>query len=621
MLEVKLANPDYAATPGRVGSVRPSTTMYTAGVGALVDMPHMSVVVNGLDSWSLTHAGTVEEARLLAAVRHHVGDQVAAIHSPPHLPEGDRDPFADWTRVGIPVTPFPRWLRCTRKDCRRLGRMDSGEFELDFKPVRTDQTQFRHRNCRSGSGRVFSRAITARFVLVCPHGHLDDFPYDYFVHGPNSSCAKPRYVMDDRGQSLGPDVLVRCLECQTVKSMFSAFGPNAATVLPACRGRNPQLGTFESEGCPAPTKAMVLGASNLWFAQTLTSLYIPEPGGDLATLVRDHWTDLKEVQTEREIALFIQFAKAHDLEAFSAADTLAEIEARRNPGQAAAVGEPDLKKPEWDALTAAAVGLAPGGSPDFRLRPVAPPELPGVQSVVLVERLREAKAFVGFTRIGPYEPDDPGNVRQGRISKHKPTWVPGTDARGEGIFIRFDEEAVADWVAQSHQAGTLDALYTANRDRNRALGRPDEHSWIGERGVLLHTIAHALIRQLALDCGYSSASLSERIYHGTPSDPQAGILIYTTAADTEGTLGGLVNLGETDNLTRIFDSALRHAGRCSADPLCAEHAPSAETGALHGAACHLCAFASETTCEYNNRYLDRRVIADVGDAPRPFFTP
>ncbi len=38
----------------RVGEVRPSQLMYSAGVGALVDLPRMSVIVGGLDGWNDT---------------------------------------------------------------------------------------------------------------------------------------------------------------------------------------------------------------------------------------------------------------------------------------------------------------------------------------------------------------------------------------------------------------------------------------------------------------------------------------------------------------------------------------------------------------------------------------
>ena len=62
---------------------------------------------------------------------------------------------------------------------------------------------------------------------------------------------------------------------------------------------------------------------------------------------------------------------------------------------------------------------------------------------------------------------------------------------------------------------------------------------------MLHTLSHLLIRELALECGYNAASIRERIYADTEGDQQqAGILIYTAAADSDGTLGGLVELGQ-----------------------------------------------------------------------------
>ena len=87
----------------------------------------------------------------------------------------------------------------------------------------------------------------------------------------------------------------------------------------------------------------------------------------------------------------------------------------------------------------------------------------------------------------------------------------------------------------------------------------------------------------------------------------AGILLYTAAADSDGTLGGLVALGSSSKLEPIITKALNRAEICSADPLCAEHDAS-EDRSLHGAACHSCSFIAETSCENNNRYLDRTLV-------------
>jgi hypothetical protein len=87
----------------------------------------------------------------------------------------------------------------------------------------------------------------------------------------------------------------------------------------------------------------------------------------------------------------------------------------------------------------------------------------------------------------------------------------------------------------------------------------------------------------------------------------AGILIYTAANDSDGTLGGLVELGKQEKLVGIINSALKRATICSSDPLCSEHDPSKDRS-LHATACHACVFVAETSCEKSNRYLDRTLM-------------
>ena len=119
------------------------------------------------------------------------------------------------------------------------------------------------------------------------------------------------------------------------------------------------------------------------------------------------------------------------------------------------------------------------------------------------------------------------------------------------------------------------------------------------------------MRQLSLECGYSAASLRERIYARPQTDTQsamAGILIYTSAPDSEGTLGGLVSLGETETLGTYIAQALESAHLCANDPLCAEHTAGQHGHSIHAAACHACLFVPETSCERGNRYLDRSTL-------------
>jgi hypothetical protein len=135
---------------------------------------------------------------------------------------------------------------------------------------------------------------------------------------------------------------------------------------------------------------------------------------------------------------------------------------------------------------------------------------------------------------------------------------------------------------------------------------------------MLHTLSHLLITAVALECGYSSSSIRERIYVGNGG---YGVLLYTASPDAEGTLGGLVEAADR------IDQYLRHAldlGRlCANDPVCAHHEPNnvEEERFLLGAACHGCVLLAESSCERRNDFLDRAlVVPTVDDSDAAFFS-
>ena len=74
----------------------------------------------------------------------------------------------------------------------------------------------------------------------------------------------------------------------------------------------------------------------------------------------------------------------------------------------------------------------------------------------------------------------------------------------------------------------------------------------------------------------------------------AGILIYTAAPDSEGTLGGLASLSSPQIMQQHILKALHEAALCAGDPLCAENKPELEERSIHAAARHNCLFAPET---------------------------
>ena len=232
--------------------------------------------------------------------------------------------------------------------------------------------------------------------------------------------------------------------------------------------------------------------------------------------------------------------------------------------------------------------------------------------------MTEVRALYGFTRIATQQELDLGIVTPQEVApltRSAPTWVPAYESHGEGIFLRFLEEPLQEWERSAAVRERNDLFMQAHRAwrKSRNFEKVDE-GYPGMRFVLLHSFAHALMRQIVLDCGYAAASIRERLYcrpPGASGGPMAGVLLYTAATDSEGTLGGLVSLGEPAVLGRNIAQALESMKTCASDPLCAERKPELSGRTIHGAACHACLFAPETSCECGNRYLDRNVLVST----------
>jgi hypothetical protein len=584
-----------------VGELRPSQLMHTYGVGSTVELPELTTLVLGLDAWPRALGEPVSEPRLLAAVQASVGSQVEQLLTPPVVPEGDSS--------GVPVAPFPRWLRCPV--CSRLASIDSGVFALKEEPWRPERTRYVHDGCPKVKSNRPPTAFPARYLMACRDGHLDDFPWVEFLHGGVSCKGTLKLIELGAGGRAG-DVQLQCDECGRRRRLSQAFGEESGPYLPPrCRGRHPHLGI--SDACDQPPVTMLLGASNTWFPVQSSALAIPAQAGELAQAIDEAWsilgavpagldflkftvetnTDLKDV---RKLSEKLGVGAIHDA-----------IQARRDGLDGEDVH--DLLTPEWRVLS------TPEGAaelPDFKLRAVGPPRAfaDRLADVVLVERLREVSALRGFTRLNAPDELGSGGGTIVRLSRQDPRWLPCSEVRGEGIFIRFPEDDILAWedrYRSTGAAGHLRAGHHAWRLRRRL--PVDDDGWPGERYVLLHSFAHALIRELALECGYTASSIRERIYASTDKSPEsmAGVLLYTSAPDSEGTLGGLVSLGVPDQLGPLLRQALERAQLCSSDPLCSEHDPLSDAS-VHAAACHACQFASETSCERGNRCLDRAAL-------------
>jgi len=610
-----------------VGEVRPSQLLWTYGPGALVDLPNISVVTLGIDQWEKESCQPVIEPRLLAAVRTALGSQVESLRMAPFQSSGFIDPGAAEAYIGVPVRPFPRWLRCVK--CGLLSSFDVGLFEIKENRYRPERTRFVHKSCRGSKGDKPAKdadAVSARFLLACRNGHLDDFPWHYFVHRGSSQCKGTLRFFESDASLQTENLWVKCDACGASRSMAHAFGRAGQENLPSCRGRHPHLDHFD-DVCTEEARAVLLGATNSWFPATLSALAIPQAKNPLSQLIQNGWAIFESITEEAMVPVVVQTLKTTNslpgIEKYSTSDIWSVIQTHRKDGKSEADGEVDIKSPEWNVLTAPA---PPVDYPHFMSKKVdAPLNLQSkIKQVLLLERLREVNALLGFTRVEALDHANDSDERpqMASLSKRKPEWVLASQVHGEGIFIQFSESALQEWekldgvkqVDQMLQAGHQGWRNARRLDPNR--GFP------GIRYVMLHTMSHLLIRELALECGYNAASIRERIYADVSGAhaSQAGILIYTAAADSDGTLGGLVDLGRPENLGRLFQQALNRAKVCSSDPLCYEHNPSKDRS-VHAAACHACSLVAETSCEDSNRYLDRSLLVQIFGRNNAAFFP
>lgn len=601
-----------------VGEVRPSQLLWTYGPGALIDLPNLSVVTLGTDKWDLDRCQPIDEPRLLAAVRRILGQQVESLRMPPFTETEPNSPWSAEAQIGVPVQPFPRWLRCVK--CGLLSQFDTGLFDIKENRYRPEQTRFAHKDCRGSNNDQKPRdadAVPARFLLACRNGHLDDFPWHYFVHGGNSSCSGILRFFESGASLQTENLWVKCDECGSSRNMAHAFGKAGKENLPACRGRHPHIDHYDSR-CDEEARGVLLGATNSWFPITLSALAIPIKIGSPMQLIEALWDDFYDVEDKKELKGILKQLKKREavpgLDEFGIDELWDAIQNKKSGPSVDDVNSSDIKGPEWKVLIDP---KPPTDWPHFLGKSVDVPEgfEDKLAGVLLLERLREVNALLGFTRVeAPEESANPDErPPMADLCDGNPEWVPANQVHGEGIFIRFDESEIKKWLDNAAVKRVDKKLYDGHRGWRTARKLDPEEGYPGVRYAMLHTLAHLLIRELALECGYNAASIRERIYADeTGNDAQAGVLVYTAAADSDGTLGGLVELGKPENLARLLVQALNRAKICSSDPLCSEHEPEKDR-TLHAAACHACGFVSETSCECGNRYLDRSLLVSTLD--------
>jgi Domain of unknown function (DUF1998) len=571
----------------RAGALRPSQAISQSGPGSLVDLPTLSMVMAGLDNWNLSNSARVDEPRLARLLR------VDTFREPPYLRSSDGS-------GGLPARLFPTFLVCPR--CNRLAPYSAFHLEPGRAEFRCDSA-----TCK-GKGRAL--AYPARYMVACSRGHLSDFPWHAYLH-PTDVVCKSELRLEDTGRTGAiTDLWIKCPMHGLSKNLGQAFGAAGRARLPRCSAERPWLGDRDPAGCSEQPRVLLRGASNAYFPVVASAISIP-PWSDPIQVALGGFADLlAKVDSLEKLKQWFEITNAPELTEYPA-EQVWEALVRRRTG--AEVDYRDLREEEWRAFQTKAVKFDP--KTEFLTRTLeVPSALEDLLSgVLVVERLREVRALRGFTRIDPL-PDigDLGEVEAVQaglapLRRIKGSWLPGVDFRGEGILLKLDRNRIGAWESRPEVKAAADRQRREDEAWHRARALKFTHRR-PIRYTLLHTLSHLLLRQLALDSGYSSASLRERLYCSASDLDMLGILIYTATSDSEGSLGGLAEQARADILGPLVTRSLLDARVCANDPLCADHEARPGTAELNSAACHACLLVSETACEAGNHYLDRGLL-------------
>ncbi len=590
------------------------------GVGAIVPFPNdESLMIAGLDMWRYNdpQAFIIKDERL----QKRLG--VQELRWPPDFRENNADPSN--CNLKIPAVRFPRWYYCPFCGSMRKTTLYEAQPECDCYPWPTG------RKCNPAF-RYKRKMIPERFVVICPEGHIDDFPVAEWVHYNSGHTYNPdtcRIRRSTGGASASlSGVYYRCT-CGAERSISGAMGRGALEKIGyRCKGSKPWLGIETDEENPCgckDTQVVLRGATNVWFADTRSSIYIPTDGEQtqkkiLAVLDKNFETlNSSRVNGEWNWMIIDFLAEANHIDKN---ELRKAVIARANGTEG--LGDIDEEMSE-DAYRLAEyqVLIRSSGSDAQRFHSVNYPinvydPVIGkyFSSISLVHKLQETRAFVGFSRVEPKAA--PVSERKKMLRLGNENWLPAIQVHGEGIFFEFNQHALTEWAQRPNVQQRMKNLQDSYK---KSKFGADSAGELRPEFVLIHTFAHLLINQLSFDCGYGSSSIRERIYcEKTANDyGMYGVLLYTASGDSEGSLGGLVRQGEKGRIEDTIKAAIQNAAWCSSDPVCIQSLGQGPES-CNLAACHNCALLPETCCECGNRLLDRgTVVGTLDDKNIGFF--
>lgn len=614
-------------------AVRASQAVLQYGVGAMVDFPEQTLMTAAPETWE----GSVVEI--------HDERLEKVLHVDFFGMPGSKDDGR--YQSGIAYSRFPEWYFCPR--CRAFKPLKEWIKEYNTSPKckkmsENDPHMIKNLKCPS----CFQELVVARIVVACGHGHIDDFPWVKWVHAKNGFGAKKicdnpklRFTTSASSTEGLEGLTITCETCHARATLKGAFDKNALENLDKatgfeygfqCTGRHPWKNS--KEPCGEYPHVLQRGGSSVYFPIAVSSLVIPPYSSQLTAKIQGSpfFSDLKKAITESiktfsSIGMEVtqemkekiisqkisEYASKIGRDIGHEEDSVKPVLMRRwsgNTDDSYTTTSVKYRAEEYEALSGEVVQEDKNGEFVRESTDVKQYGLPYVKNVSLIHKVREVQALVGFSRLEPVEDDNANNeakIKKVSIKEDNTNWYPGYDVRGEGIFIELNDDAIDEWRTNNPRIQRrVDQL---NENYAKSYYGDIRPRTITAKFLLLHTLSHLLMKQLSFECGYSIASIKERIYCSESSEGKcmSGILIYTASGDSEGTMGGLVRQGRADTFPSIFKKAIEGAITCSNDPVCSLSMGQGRDS-LNLSACHACTLVPETSCEEFNVFLDRGVI-------------
>ena len=502
--------PNRRRTQPPLGQARQSQVLQLYGPGAMVDFPDYALLIGGLDLWDDKGCDIVYEPRLLQLVRQVTGVAHLDLKTPPKEVDRLRN-----ISGSIKAFRFPEWsvaqkvserLAFDSIPCRArpLVHFNDGCIQ-DWRRYRDDEGEY--------------PLVPVRFVMACPHGHLSDIPWrDFCFRRFNCKNTERLYLLEAGTGNDFTQIHVQS-ESGVTRKLADAL-VTESNPLGHCQSRTPWLGSgrFDSEICTTDgertrNRLLVRSASNAYFTEMLSVISLPEEANGLARRICELKDDLGGIGAEADVPAALKF-NPRLKNAFADVEPVLlwqEIEAQRG---GAGTDAPSPKDEELKLFVGPMDGVSSSAEDSlFEADVWRTPDAPAwyrkaIRRVLLVHRLREVQALVGFTRFTPGTsslgglPIDTTSSNRRAALANNLTWAPASENKGEGIFLELDPHRIRAWAGSD--AVTMRTMKFREAFKRKWLTtrglNAEQFPFPGAPYLLLHSLSHLLITEAVVVC-------------------------------------------------------------------------------------------------------------------------